>query len=172
MAEIWSRLSADPREAQGATMRATDGDRDEVLSLLRDAYADGRLARQEYDERTDAVLVSRTVGSLLPVVADLVPASPPAVRASPISTGLHAEAVKRYGRDLRDARNGWIFVSTITLAIWAATSIANGGPYFFWPAFPIIGVGIGYFSTRLNAESSMESIEDKLTQRARRSDDA
>jgi hypothetical protein len=56
---------------------------------------------------------------------------------------------------------------TVCLAIWAATSFAGGGPSFFWPVFAFVGVGIGYFSTRLHAEERIEQIEQRLVERRR-----
>ena len=41
--------------------------------VLAEAFADGRLDRQEFDERSDAVGAIRTLGELPGVIADLVP---------------------------------------------------------------------------------------------------
>ncbi|MCW2769111.1 MAG: hypothetical protein JWR27_544 [Aeromicrobium sp.] len=164
---VWKSFSADPRATGSAELRATDADRDHAADVLREAYADGRLTRVEYDERSGAALGARTVGDFLPLLHDLAPAVP---ASNQLAADLRAKAVVKYQRDLRDARNGWIFVSTVCLAIWAATSVGSGGPYFFWPVFPFIGVGIGYFSTRMHAEDRIERIEQKLaeTRRIRR----
>jgi hypothetical protein len=161
---VWRAFSADPRLAGSAELRATDADRDHAGGVLREAYADGRLTRAEHDQRSGSALGARTVGDFLPLLRDLAPVEP-ARREAPAD--LHARAVAAYQRDLRDARNGWIFVSTLCLAIWAATSFAGGGPSFFWPVFPFVGVGIGYFSTRLHAEERIEQIEQRLVERRR-----
>lgn len=145
-------------------MRAGDDDRELVLEVLREAYADGRLSRAEYDERTDAALAVRFLGDVVPVVGDLVPVGR-TLRPRP-SEDLHDQAVAKYRRDLRDARTGWIFVSGTTTAVWVGTSIAGAEPYFFWPIFPMIGVGIGWFSMRMNAESRIEGHEEKLLKKA------
>ncbi len=162
----WSAFSADPRDPAAAELKATDADRDVAADVLREAYADGRLTRGEYDERSAAALGTRTVGAFLPLLADLLPAGrTPAVHSA--TADLRAKAVQRYQRDLNDARNGWMFVSTVTLAIWGVTSFASGEWLFFWPVFPIIGVGIGYVSTRVNAESRIERYEDKIAETRR-----
>lgn len=160
---VWTDFSVDPRTAGAADVRASDADRDHAADVLREAYADGRLTRAEHDERSTAALQVRTVGGFVPLLADLAPTAP----ARRDAGDLHAQAVAKYQRELRDARNGWIFVSTLCLAIWGATSFTGGGPYFFWPVFPFIGVGIGYFSTRLQAEDRIEKIERKLVQERR-----
>lgn len=61
-------------------MRASDADRDQYASVLQDAYAQGRLTRDEYDERLDACMRAKTYGELSPLVADLPPANLPVVR--------------------------------------------------------------------------------------------
>lgn len=52
-------------------MRASDGERDRVAELLRDAFAEGRLNTEEFDERLDSVYRARTRGDLEPLVQDL-----------------------------------------------------------------------------------------------------
>ena len=38
----------------GGNLRASDADRDHVATLLTTAYAEGRLSKDEHDERLDA----------------------------------------------------------------------------------------------------------------------
>ena len=63
-------------------MRASDADRDRVMDLLREAVGDGRLTEEEFEERVEAALTSRTYGELGALTADLVappdPVPPPA----------------------------------------------------------------------------------------------
>ena len=54
-----------------ASERASDSDRDRVVSVLRDHCAVGRLTLDEFSERTGAALVARTRGDLDAVLADL-----------------------------------------------------------------------------------------------------
>jgi Domain of unknown function (DUF1707) len=54
-------------------MRASDADRDRVLDMLREAAGDGRLTSDEFDERMEAALSSRTLGELAALTADLGP---------------------------------------------------------------------------------------------------
>ena len=56
-------------------MKASHSDRDQVVDILRDASADGRLTGEELDERVGAALSARTVGELADLTRDLpVPA--------------------------------------------------------------------------------------------------
>jgi len=75
-------------------IRASDADRDVVVDALREAYAEGRLTQDEWDERMSAAYASRTWGQLRELTVDLpvqpvlgadvpgrqlpVPAAPPA----------------------------------------------------------------------------------------------
>jgi hypothetical protein len=63
-------------------MRASDADRDKYATVLQDAYAQGRLTRDEYDERLDACMRAKTYGELSPLVADLPAPNLPVVRPS------------------------------------------------------------------------------------------
>jgi hypothetical protein len=52
-------------------IRASDHDRDAVAATLRDAYADGRLTLEEFQERTAAAYDGRTWGDLRELTTDL-----------------------------------------------------------------------------------------------------
>ena len=52
-------------------VRASDADRDRAADVLCAAARDGRLTAEEFDERLEAVLSSRTLGELVVLTADL-----------------------------------------------------------------------------------------------------
>jgi hypothetical protein len=52
-------------------IRASDQDREVVVSTLRDAYTAGRLTLEEFDERTSAAYAGRTWGDLRKLTEDL-----------------------------------------------------------------------------------------------------
>jgi hypothetical protein len=52
-------------------MRASDSDRDRVVELLNVAYSEGRLSKDEYDDRLENALSARTYADLDQIVADL-----------------------------------------------------------------------------------------------------
>ena len=60
-------------------LRLSDADRDDAIARLSEHYAAGRLDKDEFDERSDAVWSARTEADLAPVFADLGPT--PAERA-------------------------------------------------------------------------------------------
>jgi hypothetical protein len=63
-----------------ADMRASDSDRDAVVSDLSEHYQAGRLTAEEFDQRTGRALAARTWGELRDLLADL-PAARPAPQA-------------------------------------------------------------------------------------------
>jgi hypothetical protein len=60
----------------GGNLRASDADRDQVATLLGTAYAEGRLSKDEHDERLEQLLRAKTFDDLLPLTADLVAVHP------------------------------------------------------------------------------------------------
>jgi hypothetical protein len=73
----------------GGNLRASDTDRDKVATVLSTAYAEGRITREEHDERLDQVMRARTFDELVPITTDLVPlpVNPPAAApAAPSAT--------------------------------------------------------------------------------------
>ena len=55
----------------GQPIRASDGERDQVVELLQRHFADGRLAQDELEERAGAALAARTRDQLRALTADL-----------------------------------------------------------------------------------------------------
>ena len=49
----------------------------------------------------------------------------------------------RARQDLRGYLLVWAGVSALVLVIWALTSVYAGTPLYFWPIWPIAGMGIG-----------------------------
>jgi Domain of unknown function (DUF1707) len=127
--EVWRQFDHDPRSPANARMRASDRDRAVVETILADAFAEGRITRDEYDERTGTALASRTLGELVPLISDL-PVGP-----TPRSgTGdLRDQAVRRWEAERREALLGLIGLSALLWTIWAVTMW--GG--FPWPLFPM-----------------------------------
>jgi DUF1707 SHOCT-like domain len=52
-------------------IRASDMDREGVVTILRDAHAEGRLTLEEFEERTSAAYAAKTWGDLADLTADL-----------------------------------------------------------------------------------------------------
>ncbi len=61
-------------------MRASDADRDRVLTLLAEAMSDGRLTAEEHAERVQRAFSARTLGDLAALTTDLALPSAQPVR--------------------------------------------------------------------------------------------
>ncbi|MEI2642987.1 MAG: DUF1707 domain-containing protein [Candidatus Nanopelagicales bacterium] len=70
-------------------MRASDADRDKYAGVLREAYAQGRLSHEEYEERLSVCMTAKTYSELEPLIADLpadnLPVLRPAADVVPVS---------------------------------------------------------------------------------------
>ena len=67
------------------TLRIGDADREAAVELLGEQYALGRLTRDEFDERSDAVWSAKTRGDLAPIFADLPVSHPGTAPRGPLA---------------------------------------------------------------------------------------
>jgi len=75
-----------------AAMKASDADRDAVLSDLSEHFQAGRLTAEEFDERASQALAARTWGELKDLLQDLPTTLPgPQVPAATASSGARPE---------------------------------------------------------------------------------
>ena len=156
MSTGWDAFPRDPRAPQVAGQRASDAERGVLLYLLAEAYADGRLDREEYDDRAAAAAVLKTLGEMPALVADLMPDRTPVV-ARP-SGELRAQAERKYRQDRTEAVMGFLMPTVICWTIWFA--VMTGG--FPWPAFVMLGVGGNLIRVLMSRESMVESEVKRL----------
>ncbi len=78
-------MNATPRNDPSARMKASDADRDAVLSDLSEHFQAGRLAADEFEDRTGRALAARTWGELRDLMQDL-PTSPAGPHVSVTAT--------------------------------------------------------------------------------------
>ena len=66
-------------------MRASAADRERTIDVLKAAYMEGRLSKEEFDGRSARVMAALTYGELTAIVADLPagPVGPPALYHQP-----------------------------------------------------------------------------------------
>jgi hypothetical protein len=106
-------------------MRASDQERENVVDVLRNAYADGRLTLEEFSERTSGAFAARTWGELRELTGDLpvqpvfgadLPRTRPAVEAGragelvPAARHQHTKRNRPLGR-LLPMVFAWILIS-------------------------------------------------------------
>ncbi|MDZ5663592.1 DUF1707 domain-containing protein [Nocardioides sp. zg-1308] len=161
--EVWSQFDHDPRLPANAPMRASDRDRAVIETVLADAFAEGRLTRAEYDERSDAAIASRTLGDLMPLVADL-----PVTRAP--RSSLPEAAERAYVQARRQAVWGFLSASLICWAIWVATSFGGDGftAQFPWPLFVMLGTGLNAGRVVWQKDEIVEEETRRLEKRERK----
>lgn len=168
----WHEFTTDPRTAEAAPLRASDRDRDVISGVLGDAYADGRLTREEYDDRLACTISARTLGELPPMVADLVPAVPvPASREAAAladSDGLRRQAVARFEAQRRQALLGFLVPTLICWTVWVIASLSGGGswdPHFPWPLFVMLGTGGNALRVLLHKQALIAEEQRRLERR-------
>jgi DNA-binding PadR family transcriptional regulator len=116
--------------AVAARIRISDADRERATIRLRDHYAEGRLTREELDERVMAALRARTFGELRCLMADL-PGSTPGLRQA----GTPPAAAPRPVLGLRAA----LIVALVTQVLLGVLLIADGT----WPFPALLEVALG-----------------------------
>ena len=89
-------MNATPGNDHSAQMKASDADRDAVLSDLSKHFQAGRLTGEEFEDRTGRALVARTWGELRDLMHDL-PTSPAAPHV-PVTTTAGAPPQRPLGR--------------------------------------------------------------------------
>lgn len=108
-------------------IRASDGDRERTVGVLREAYALGRLTLAEFDERTTAAFTGRTWGDLraltqdLPAGAGLLPGRTGSHRpvAGPAGVQGRPEPSSLAGQKPRLMPMLLIALLWLTMALWA-----------------------------------------------------
>ena len=116
-----------------AEMRASDSDRDAVLSDLSEHFQAGRLTAEEFGERTGQALAARTWGELRDLLADL-PATRPAPQA-PAARSSRAQPRPLSGRvapPLITVLAG-IGITTVVLV-----NVTHGRWGFIWLLLPVL----------------------------------
>lgn len=100
----------------GGNLRASDADRDQVATLLSAAYAEGRLTREEHDERIGELMAAKTFDDLIPLTRDLVIVGPPAPLAAPQSASRFT--IDATGQDLQPDKMIAIFGGVTRTGRW------------------------------------------------------
>ena len=104
MQTFWESFRLDPRQPGHASMRASDADREIVRTMLADAFADGRLTREEYDDRLNSLYGSRTLGEVSSLVTDLVPLDDSSVAPAPLRRAdYRTRGARKWRKDVEES---------------------------------------------------------------------
>lgn len=113
--------------------RASDAERNAIVTQLSTHLADGRLDLAEYDQRVAKVYATTTRDELAVVLSDLpalteqqqAAAAPVAKKGARIPVWQRIEA------------GSWLGVSLIVVVIWGLISLSAGELTYFWPMWVI-----------------------------------
>jgi hypothetical protein len=157
-------------------LRVSDADRQQVVDRLRDETANGRLTLDEFDERVGDAFAARTRSELEHVLRELpavwTPPNEPATRVdtlAPVGPAgpmgpldemdlppqLEARARRRYRAAVRNEAAGFIAANATCITVWAMT-----GAHYFWPAWVLMGTGVGFAKRALRGpETERRAVE-------------
>lgn len=99
-------------------LRASDADRERVVTLLAEAVSDGRLTLGEHSERTDRAYSARTLGELAELTADLALPT-----AQPIRLDGRRPVAAFFSRDRRDGR--WVVPDRLMVTVVAGEVVLD-----------------------------------------------
>jgi hypothetical protein len=111
-------------------IRASDKERDSVVEVLRDAYTDGRITLEEFDDRTSAAYASKTWGDLRELTSDL-PVEPVLgadLPQRPSNPQPVAHVVPAVPRQRYDGRNRPLGRLLPVIFAWIMIAAAAGSP--------------------------------------------
>ena len=110
-----------------AEMRASDSDRDAVVSDLSEHFQAGRLTAGEFDERTGLALAARTWGELRDLLADL-----PATRLAPQAPASRSLRPRPRRSSGRLAPPPIAVLAGLGIAVAVLVNVAHGRWGFIW----------------------------------------
>ena len=133
----WAGFSADPRDPQYQQLRASDADRGTAAAMLSDAYADGRLDKDEYDQRLNQAMSSKSLGELVPVLNDLTVERNQSSFAPP-----QGFAARSRSGTIGPFPRWWLSLAVLFNAIWLMTCLTTGRLIYYWPMWPMLGTAL------------------------------
>jgi Domain of unknown function (DUF1707) len=143
--------------AYDPSIRASDADRDRVISLLREHHAAGRLTAEEFSERLDTALAAKTLGELdgllrdLPSV-DLYRLPDAALTRQP----RQAQPRQPHPGAWRAAWGSWFTCTLLLFVIWALTG--HGYVWPLWVAAPWAAIMLGRWVSGVHPGGSRRQV--------------
>jgi hypothetical protein len=115
-------------------LRAGDADRDDVIIVLREAFAEGRLDQAEFEDRLGRAQIAKTYADLTALTVDLPPNNEAVPERSTLrlTTG-DVERAEKERRDMKAAWASWLGVGVLVNIIWFATWMGSGPAPYYWP---------------------------------------
>ena len=112
-------------------LRASHADREQVVDVLKAAFVQDRLTKDEFDDRVGQALASRTYADLTALTADLPaePATAESATAEPATAAppRHPAASRPRNATVRKGARVIAVTTAITAAAWAAVLFTQAG---------------------------------------------
>ncbi|MFF2522459.1 DUF1707 SHOCT-like domain-containing protein [Streptomyces liangshanensis] len=165
-------------ESRIERLRASDAERDEVMSILSDAFSQGRLTSDEFDLRLSAAVDASGRQDLAKLVADLPALNGGDAQWSPLRGGVRKGAgskgsggAKVKSSELFRLVRSRLAASVAVIGAWGVVFVATGeGGYyaFVWPV-GFIGVATLAQAIGMSEESAQRRKVRRENRRNRKS---
>jgi hypothetical protein len=138
-----------------AALRASDADREQIVSALRQHHAEGRLTVDEFTDRMQRAFGAKTFGDLDLLTRDLPPLLPPL--PEPLRPDPAVVAKHRFYRHLL----GYVWTNSFLVMVWALSCLAATHLLFFWPLWTLLGWGLALGSHAIRAFGPQDDAPDR-----------
>jgi hypothetical protein len=157
---LWSRFQHDPRDPAYAGLRASDRDRAVVHDALAEAYAEGRIDRDELDERTTQVDAAKAYADLVAPLQDLTSDASPLVATLVPAGDVQRAAERYYSNKVRETLFEFLVPNLICWTIWLLT-----GHGFPWPVFVTIPTLLHLLQVATSKHRTVQAQAEKLARK-------
>jgi hypothetical protein len=140
-----------PQPSANPTVRVGDREREKVISRLCQAFTQGYLSIPDYETRLDQAFAGKTAGALALALSDL-----PVGRIARDDPQRHAARAATARRGVRIHLAAYLAAALLMIGIWLAVALSVGA-WYFWPVWPILGMGIGVVSHAVPVHNYMRS---------------
>jgi hypothetical protein len=140
-----------PQPSANPTVRVGDREREKVISRLGQAFTQGYLSIPDYETRLDQAFAAKTAGALGLALSDL-----PVGRIARDDPQRHAARAAAARRGVRIHLAAYLAAALLMIGIWLAVALSVGA-WYFWPVWPILGMGIGVVSHAVPVHNYMRN---------------
>lgn len=139
-------------DPERSTQRVGDPERENTAARLGVAFTLGYLSMDEYENRLGYAFGAQTAAELDQLTTDL-----------PMDE-INRRDPRRQAARLRAAQRGvqvhlisYVAVSLLMIGIWLAVGVGTGS-WYFWPIWPILGVGIGVIGHAMSVAQARRGV--------------
>jgi hypothetical protein len=161
---LMMREPGDDRAARPAgrgRLRASHADRERAVEVLKDAFVQGRLAKDEFDSRVGHALASRTDADLSALTADL-PAGAPGPR--PPRPAVPARTRRPQNTTVKNGARVIAAVTVFTGGVWAGALLSGADSQavgVLVSAFTFLWFGIVFLIGSIMLEAQLNQRSNK-----------